>query len=200
MEKIVLNAQKRESGENVRDLRQSKVIPAVVYGHKQETISIKLNNSELLRVYRKARENHIVELDIDWTKIDVLFHEVQKNPVTEDFWHIDFYAVTKWEKVHTHIPLSFFWNSKAKTEHWAIIEELVKNIEVKCLVTDLVDSIEVDLSTLVNIWDVIRVSDLTVKNIEILNSKDEVVVVAWKPKNHEEETLSSSEEVTEETK
>gem|GEM_PF-1728065 len=65
MEKIVLNAQKRESGENVRDLRQSKVIPAVVYGHKQETISIKLNNSELLRVYRKARENHIVELDID---------------------------------------------------------------------------------------------------------------------------------------
>lgn len=194
MEKLVLNAQKRDSGENVRDLRQSKVIPAVVYGHKQETISIKLDNSELLRVYRKAWENHVVELDLDGTKIDVLFHEVQKNPVTEDFWHIDFYAVTKWEKVHTHIPLTFVWTPKAKTEHGAIIEDLVKNLEVKCLATDLVDSIEIDLTKLVNIWDTIRVSDLTVKNIEILNATDEVLVVAWKPKVHEEETAVSTEE------
>ncbi len=197
MEKLVLNAQKRELGEKVATLRKSQVIPAVIYGHKQETISIKLDNSELLRVYRKAWENHVVELDLDWTKIDVLFHEVQKNPVTEAFWHIDFYAISKWEKVHTHIPLSFVWTAKAKTEHGAIIEELVKSVEVKCLATDLVDSIEVDLSKLENTWDVIRVSDLKVKNIEILNSKDEVVVVAWKPKIHEE---SSEVPSTEETK
>lgn len=195
MEKILLNAQKRDISENVKELRHSKVIPAVVYWHKQETINLKLDNSDLLRAYRTAWENHVIELNLEWTKIDVLFHEVQKNPVTEDFWHIDFYAIVKWEKVHTHIPLKMVGVSKAKLESWAVIEELIKTLEVKCLPEDLVDFIELDLSKLDNLWDNIRVSDLVVKNIEILNPLDEVLVVAWKPKvNEEEETTTQTEE------
>jgi ribosomal L25p family protein len=54
-----------------------------------------------------AGVSHIISLDVDGKKMDVLVHEFQKNPVTGDFLHIDFYAITKGEKVTTSIPLSF---------------------------------------------------------------------------------------------
>jgi len=183
MERIVLKCEKREAWENLKTLRASRIIPAVVYGHKQKAISIKLDNSSLFRAYRLAWENHVIELEIDGEKIDALFHEVQKDPISWNIIHVDFYAITKDEKVHTYIPLNFVWSSKAKTEEWAIIEELIKQLEVKCLPIDLVDSIEVDLSMLEKTWDNIKVSDLKVSpKIEILNSKDEVVAIAAKPK------------------
>lgn len=183
MEKIVLKSEKREASESTKTLRASKIIPAVVYGHKQKATSIKLNSSDILRAYRLAWKNHVIELDIDGEKMDVLFHEVQKAPISGDFLHIDFYAITKGEKVHTHIPLNFIWTSKAKTDEWAIIEELVRQLEVKCLPTDLIDSIEVDLSLLEKTWDNIKVSQLKVSSkIEILTPQDEVIVLAAKPK------------------
>lgn len=183
MEKIVLNSQKRDNWECLKTLRASKIVPAVVYGHKQPSTNIKIKYSDLLRAYRTCWENHIVELVIDGKKIDVLFHEVQKAPVSWDFLHIDFYAITKGEKVHTNIPLVFVWLSKAKTDEWAIIEEIVKQIEVKCLPADLVDSFEVDLSKLEKTWDNIKVGDLTIsEKFEVLSSKDEVIVIATKAK------------------
>ncbi len=183
MNKIVLKSEKREARECVKTLRAWRIIPAVVYGNKQEAESIKINNSDLLRAYRVAWENHVVELEIGNKKIDVLFHDIQRAPVSGDFLHIDFYAITKGEKVHTHIPLHFIWVSKAKTEEAAIIEELVKQIEVKCLPNDLVDFFEVDLSQLEKIWDHIKISDLLISSkFEVLDSEDEIIVVAAKPK------------------
>lgn len=195
MEKVILKGQKREVGECVRTLRASRIIPAVVYWHKQQSTSIKLNNSDLIRAYRVAWENHVVELEIDDKKMDVLFHEVQKAPVSWDFIHIDFYAITKGEKVHTHIPLTFVWVSKAKVEESAVIEELVKQIEVKCLPNDLVDSFEVDLSKLEKTWDNIKVSDLNISSkFEVITSIDDVIVIAAKTKA--EKVEESAPEIT----
>lgn len=194
MEKVVLNSQKRGADECVKTLRASKNVPAVVYGHKQEAVSVKLGSSDVLRAYRVAGENHVVELTIDGKKMDVLFHEVQKAPVSGDIIHVDFYAITKGEKVHTHIPLVFVGTSKAKTEESAIIEELVKQVEVKCMPADLVDAIEVDLGLLEKTGDNIKVSDLKVSSkIEILDSKDEVIAIAAKSKAEKTEEASAEE-------
>jgi len=201
MEKLVLKSENRESSECVKSLRTSKKIPAVVYWHKQENISIKVDNSDLLRTYRVAWENHIIELNIDSKKIDVLIHDVSFHPVTWNFLHVDFYAITKGEKVHTHIPLVFVWISKAKIEENAIIEELVKQLEVKCLPQDLVDSFEVDLSKLEKTWDNIKVSDLTIPSkIEVLNSLDEVLVISAKSKVEKVENITTQTPTTEEQK
>lgn len=200
MEKLNLKWNVRTAEENIKLLRASKVIPAVVYWHKQEPIILKLDNSDLLRVYRVAWLNHVVNLEIDWKKMDVLFHEVQRNPITEEFLHIDFYAITAWEKVHTHIPLSFIGNSQAVAE-WAILEELVKEIEVKCMPWDLVDNFEVDLTLLKEVWDSIKVEDLKISSkFDVLNTKDEVIALASKTraeKIEDEDQVEENEEKTE---
>lgn len=197
MEKLNLNAQIRNTEEKLSEVRAAKMIPAVVYWKNQEPIAIKVVYSEFLKLFRVSWESHIINLSIDWKEMEVLVHEVQNEPVKWGYLHIDFYAVTKGEKVHTHIHLNFVGNSKAVKE-WAILEEHIKELEVKVLPKDLVDSFEVDLSRLENMGDSIRVSELNIdsKKYEILNKADDVVVMASKPKKVEVET--TTEEVTEE--
>ena len=192
--KIVLQSLKREKNEDLKALRSSKNVPAVVYGKKQQAISLKLWASDTLKAFRVAWVNHVVSLDVEWKKMDVLFHEVQKHPVTWDIIHVDFLAIAAWEKITSLIPLVFVWNSKAKSDEWAIIEEVLKQIEVKCLATDLVDNFEVNLSKLEKVWDNIKVSDLNISSkYELLTHKEEVVAVAVKAK---EEVISNEAPVS----
>lgn len=93
MEKLVLKSENRDASENVRDLRASKVIPAVVYGNNVETTSVKIDNSSLLRVFRVAGKTEVISLEVNGKNVDVKIKDFQKNPVTEEFLHIDFLAV-----------------------------------------------------------------------------------------------------------
>jgi len=202
MEKLTLKADKRFAIDSARDLRLNRKIPAVVYGKKQETISIVFDYSDFLRIFRKSWESQIIELDLEGEKIEVLVHEIQKEPISGDFTHIDFYAITRWEKLTTHIHLNFVGESEAG-KLWAVIEELTKELEVKCLPKDLVASFEVDLSRLAKVGDSIKVSDLEIDSkFEIMNTPNDIIVHAVAPKVYVEETtteeVTTEEETTEE--
>lgn len=192
MENLNLNAEIRTTEEKLSEVRTSKMVPAVVYGRHQEPILIKVDNSDFLRTFRKSGESHIINLNVANKNIDVLVHEVQKEPVSWDFLHIDFFAVTKWEKVHTKIHLNIVWASQAVKE-WAVLEQHIKEIEVKVLPSDLIDAIEVDISVLKEMWDHIKLSDLKISSkIEVL-THDDIVVTASKPAKVE--VIETTEEV-----
>lgn len=199
MEKLSLKVEKRTKEEKLKNLRESKLIPAVVYWHSQESTLIKIDYSSFLRTYRKSWNSHIINLELGSKKIDVLVHDMQKEPVSWNFSHVDFYAITKWEKVTTKIPLAFVWTSSAVKE-WAILEEHLKEIELKCQASDLIDNFEVDLSKLENMGDSIRVSDLNIdeKKFEVLTNSDDIVALAAKPQKVVEETETNETETSEE--
>ncbi len=203
MKKIELTAEIRNTDEKLSDIRANKQVPWVVYGHHQEPISLKVSNSDMIKIINTVWKSHIISLEVGKKKMSVLIHEIQKHPVIWNFTHIDFYAITEWEKLHTHIPLSFVWESEAK-KLWAIIEEHIKEIEVKCLSKDLVDNFEVDLSLLKEFNDVIRVSDLNIdtKKFDLITKADDIVVIASEPavQKIEEPVIATTEETKEETK
>lgn len=190
MKDLVLKAQKRTSEENSRDLRANRVIPAVVYGKKQEPISLKIDASDLLRMYRTAWESHIILLEVEGEKekIEVLIHDFQKEPVSGEFIHMDFYALTRGEKLTTKISLNFI-NDSAAVQAGALLNENVKEIEVSCLPSDLVDAFDVDLSQLKEMDDVVRLSDLNIDatkyDVHNLHAED-AIVVASKPAKAED--------------
>ena len=155
-------------------------------------------------IYSSAlRRSELINLEVDGKSIEVLVHDYQQEPVTGSYLHVDFLAVVKWEAVHTKIHLEFNGNSPAVKE-WGILEEKIKEIEVKVLPKDLVDSIEVDLSQLKEMWDSIKVSDLNIdsKKMEVFNNSDDVVAMVSKPRKvkEEETTTEESSEDTEESK
>lgn len=201
MEKLNLVAELRSTTEKLSEVRAAKNIPAVIYGHGSENTIIKMNNSDFLRLFRKSGESHIITITVDGKKIDVLVHDIQREPVSGDFLHIDFIIVKKGEAVHTNIAINFLGTSQAVKEG-AIIEEHLKSIEVKCLPADLVDGFDVDLSELKEFGDSIRVSDLNLSSkYTVLNKADDVVVTAAKPKKvvEIEETTTDTEEAAPES-
>jgi large subunit ribosomal protein L25 len=180
MEKFTLAAEVRNKEDRLLDLRNSKMIPGVVYGKTQESTQLKVNYSEFLKLYRKTGNNHIISLSLGSKKLEVLVHETQKEPVTGDFTHIDFYAITAGQKIEVEIPVKFIGDSEAKKRDAAIIEEHMDIIEIKCAPADLIDFIEVDISALENIGDNIKVGDIKLdkSKYEILSDLESVIVSA----------------------
>ncbi|MDQ7022099.1 MAG: 50S ribosomal protein L25 [Candidatus Gracilibacteria bacterium] len=129
MTKLVLNAEKRNLAEKTKVLRVNRIIPGVVYGRTQESISIQMDASELLRTFRISGESSIVNLKIKGLKeeIEVLFHDSQFEPVSGDFTHVDFYALTRGQKLTTKIHLNFIGNSEAIKEGAVLSENVKRN-------------------------------------------------------------------------
>jgi len=193
MTSFSIDAQIRAKDENCKHLRKQRKLPGVVYGKNQEPISLTLDSSDFLKLFRKAWESNIINLKVGKKDIEVLIHQYQKEPVTGEFIHVDFYALTRGEKLKTMVTLNFTWNSEAVKEG-AILEELHKEIEIECLPKDLVDHIDVDLSVLKEFDSHIKVSDIKVPDtIEILTSPEEVIVMVARPKKVEEVSTEAPE-------
>lgn len=203
MEKIILSALKRQKEERPKELRQNLTIPAVIYWHWVASQAIKISYSDFLRTYRKAWTNHIVNLDLEWTKKDVLIYDLQLDPISWDFAHVDFFVIKKWEKVSVEIPVTLVGQSPAARE-WAIITQIINKIEVRCLPENILDKLEVDISTLEKVGDLIHVSDLGLDTdkYEIHTDVLELTIVLAEEiyqEKEEEEVVSTAEPVAKES-
>jgi len=188
MEKLTLVAASRDTETKLSTIRASKKVPAVVYGHNVTSQAITVGASELLKIFRKSGKTHIVELTLEGKKQDVLIHEVQRAPVSGDFLHVDFFAVSATEKIHVQIPVHLTGTSPAQLQG-GLIEQNMHIVEVKCLPKHLVDAFEADLSKLENLGDIIHVKDLGIDTtkFDILSDLDGSIVSIHLPKGASEE-------------
>jgi large subunit ribosomal protein L25 len=185
MEKFVLSSEARDTAVKTSDIRAMKRIPAVVYGHGVSPVHVSVDASEFLKTFRKAGGTHLVELTVSGKKQSVLIHETQRHPVSGDFLHIDFFAVSAKEKIHVGIPVVLVGKSQAAIEGAEIIQN-IHSVDVKVLPADLIDAVEVDLAQLVKVGDVIHVSDVVSKypKLEILTPGVESIASAAAPKEY----------------
>jgi large subunit ribosomal protein L25 len=177
-----------------------KTIAAVVYGSSIESKSIKLDKVEFEKVYEEVGESSLIDLALDDDKIvKVIVKQVQKHPFKNLIYNVDLHQVDMNQKITTEIPLEFVGESRAKKEEGALIMKNLDAVEVECLPADLVNYIEVDLSSLNEFGDSIHVKDLKVPSgMEILEEDEGVVVSAIEPKEEEEEPIEGEEEASEE--
>jgi len=197
MTAYAISADIRDLNQKTSEIRASRRVPGVVYGKTQEPISLILDSSDFLRLHRKAGESNIINLKVGKLDLEVLVHQTQKHPVSGEFTHVDFYAITRGEKLTTNIHFNFIWDAPAAKE-WMIIQEVMKEIEVSCLPRDLVDHFDVDLSTIVAEGDSIKVSDIAIdaEKYDVTVNPDDVIVTCSAPKvvvEEEVEETSDSE-------
>lgn len=198
MENFVLEATKREGGrKNKKELIKEKSIPAVVYGHGLKSQPIAISRLGFEKVFKKAGTNTLVWLKTDSDKKQVLIYDYQQDPVSDQFIHVDFYAVKMDEKIEATIPLRFVGVSGAVKDKGGVLVKNMEDIKVKCLPKDLPHDIEVDLSVLNSFDDRIRISDLKAgSGVEILvEDKKQVVANAVVPREEKEEEGKPVEDV-----
>lgn len=175
--------------------RVGGLISAEVYGKNQENTHLFVERSVLEKVLAAAGESSLINLTVDGKNpINVLIHGVQKHPVSDRITHVDFYQVDMKRASHFKIPLMFIGESKAVKEQEGTLVKSIDELEVSCLPGDLIHEIEVNISALENIGDVIRVKDLIVpEKITVKNDPEETVVSAAK---HFEEAAAPVAEAT----
>ena len=88
-----LEVKKRNTKENLANLRKSGSIPAVFYGHKEKSTPISVPLRAFEKVWKEAGESTIITLSGDAGEHDALIHEVDKDPLTGDIRHADFYVI-----------------------------------------------------------------------------------------------------------
>ncbi len=168
-------------------LSKEGLMPGVVYGPKQEPISISLTVSEFEAVLRHGGESAIITLSGLEKPLQVLIHDLDRNPLTNVPRHVDLYAVEKGAKVSVSVPLSFVGESMAM-KLGANLVKVLHEIEIESDPAKLPTEIEVDLTALAAMNDQIHVSDLTAPaGVEILTPGDEVVALAQAVEEEPEE-------------
>ncbi len=175
---LTLQVEKRtESGASAPALRRAGSIPAVVYGAHQASTPIIVEARAFQKVLREAGEATIVSLAGLGAELPTLIHEVDLDPLTSHPRHVDFYAVTKGEKVEVAIPLEFVGVSSAVAAGANLVKVLYE-LEVKADPMNLPHNIEVDVSVLAALGDKIHAGDLKLPaGIELITPKEEVVAL-----------------------
>lgn len=178
MEQTPLSAQKREIlGRKVKTLRKQGLIPAHIFGHKTETIHVQVNGHDFHKVFEKTGETGVIDLEVDGKSHPVLVRDIQLDPITGDFLHIDFYQVNLSEKVKVNVPLEIIGEAPAVEKKIGLLLTPVTEVEVEALPTDIPETIQVDISALSNIGDVIKIADLKVDQSKVAIQADPELVV-----------------------
>ena len=185
---ITLSAQKRTSEQGVDSLRNEGFIPAVVYGPKQEAVSISVPEKDFEKVYREAGESSVVDLaGIATEPLQVLVHELDRDPVTNQPRHIDFYAIEKGAKIEVEVPLVFIGESPA-VKAGANLVKVMHELPIEAAPADLPHDIQIDISVLVAIDDQIHVRDIILpKGVSTTADAEEVIALVQEVVEEKEE-------------
>lgn len=181
MDKIALRANERELlGKQVKKLRKAGILPGHVFGNKIKTEHVSVKSKDFFSVMAQAGETGLIDLKIGSEKMrPVLIRDVQYDPVSSQPLHIDFYQVNLSEKVTVPVPLVLIGEQPESVHAGeAVVLQVLNEVQVEALPTDLVENIEVDISKLVAVDDAILVRDLIYNRVKlsVLVGEDEVIV------------------------
>jgi len=197
MEKIELKAESRDKigSAQSRRIRKTGFVPGVLYGKNEEPIHLKVSLLDLHNVISKG-ENVLINLKINDDGRIVMVKEIQRHSVEDDIIHIDFYKVSLREKVTTKVPIETYGEARGVKEKGGVLEQILRELEVKCLPSDIPEKITLDVTEL-DIGHSIAVEKLKIQpGVEVLTPLDSTVITVIAPTVLEEEK-KPEEEITE---
>ncbi len=176
---ITVRATRREGrGKNdARRARREGKVPVNVYGGGGEAVAALASLSELAAILRsESGRNTIFTLDIEGVgPSEVMFHERQVDPVRGRLLHADFTRLVKGQKIEVTVPLHLTGEPVGVREEQGVLEQIIRELEIRCEPREIPDVINVDVSNL-GVHDVIHVSDIPKDDrIEILTLAETVV-------------------------
>jgi large subunit ribosomal protein L25 len=176
---ITVRAQQREGrGKNdARRARRDGMVPLTVYGGEGESVSALAPLSELAAILRSdAGHNSIFTLDIEGVgPSEVMFQDRQIDPVRGRLVHADLRRLVRGQKMEFTVPIHLVGEPLGVREESGVLEQVLREIEIRCDPRNIPDSIDLDVSNL-GVHDVLHVSDIPQdENIEILAAPDSVI-------------------------
>jgi large subunit ribosomal protein L25 len=179
MSETVLQA---ETGRTVgsadaRRLRTEGKIPAVVYGHGMEPLSISVDRRELRQALSGAAGmNTIVDLSVDGAVYPTLIKDIQRHPVKRSVQHIDFIQVNLNEEIVVAVPIHLDGEAKEVEANNGLVDLAMQELHVRTTPRNIPDGFTIDISEM-TMDSVIRVEDIPMPSGVAAEGDPEAVVV-----------------------
>jgi large subunit ribosomal protein L25 len=159
----VLKAQPRDAtGKNVnRKMRATGRVPAVVYGHGEDTRMLSVDAHELDLLFKRVHwENTIIDIEVEGVKAPVrtLVREVQRHAHRPFIFHVDFQQIHAGETLHVEVPIHIVGTAPG-VKNGGVLMQVITDLQIRCTPDNIPEYIEVDISGL-GINDAIHLSDL----------------------------------------
>ena len=176
---ITVRAKVREGrGKNdARRARRDGMVPVNIYGGEGDAVSAIAPLSELAAILRsEAGRNTIFTMDVEGVgPSEVMFHERQVDPLRGRLIHADFTRLVKGQKIEVTVPLHLVGEPIGVRDEEGHLEQIIREIDIRCQPRDIPDAINVDVSNL-HVHDVLHVSDIpAIEGVEILETPENVI-------------------------
>jgi large subunit ribosomal protein L25 len=158
MEQTVIQATKRQDvgSPGARRLRRQGLVPAVLYGHKLDTVHLTLPLKDVERLVHA--HTHMVSLEIGGTVETALIKEIQYDSMGDHLLHVDLARVAMDQKVSVTVPVELHGLAKGLAAG-GVLEHLLKDVQVQCLPGDIPERIRVEIAGL-EVGAAIRLRDI----------------------------------------
>lgn len=179
-ESVELLAEDREGHgtKGARKLRRQGKVPAVVYGHKEKTVSLAIAADELHKAIRHGVR--VVDLKQSTGVQKALIRDVQWDPLGHDIMHVDFTRVAADERITLDVRVELRGTAPGVAAGGVVVQ-LIHNLSVECLVIAVPESIRVNIGEL-QLDQFIHVKDLVLPPGLIVKNDPEAIIVQVAPK------------------
>jgi large subunit ribosomal protein L25 len=185
--KMVLGALIRTVfGKKNKKLRKTGLLPANIYGTNFPSQAISINYVEFKRMFRVVGETGVVYIKTEKDEIPTLVTSLQRDPIEGLILHADFRKVDLSIKIEAVVPLTFIGIAPAVNAGGVILTQTDK-VTVEALPQDIPNHIEINLSTLVEIGNEIKVGDIVVNPAYTIKTEPEKVIISVAA--HKEESV-----------
>jgi large subunit ribosomal protein L25 len=155
-----------------RRLRESGVLPGVIYGHKEAIVPVSLPRKEVVDHLNHGA--HLFDLALDGKSEKVLVKEVQFDHLGIEVIHVDFARVSLDEKVKVNVPVELKGTPKGEADG-GVLQQIINSLEVECLVTEIPEVIRHLVSDMA-LNDVVHIRDLKLpEGVRVLQDGDLIV-------------------------
>lgn len=197
MKKYELTVTSREgTGRSAsRRLRKADKIPAILYGKHTNPETLAVNAPEFVKLLKEiAGRAALIELKREQGAAALSFlQEVQRDPITDRYLHVDLQEVKENEKMVINVAVTLVGESTGVKNEGGVLETATHRLRVRCLPKDLPSVIEVDVTEL-RVGQAIHVSTLKpVPGVEFLDAAGQVVVLCVAPQAEEAAAAATAE-------
>ena len=192
--------QGKQTRSNLKQLRNSGKVPAVVYGYGTKNTSVKVDEVEFIKVIREVGRNGVIDLGVGSKTIKVMVSDYQFDPLKNQITHIDFLAINMSEERTVEVQVQLV-GAAVGVKEGGVVEQPLFNLEVTATPENIPETIEVDISEL-QVNDSLAVSDIKISgDFTIENNPEDSIVTVVPPTDEpseEEVEAMEGESATEE--
>jgi large subunit ribosomal protein L25 len=143
-----------------RRVRRSGLIPAVVYGAKKDSVAVTVDPKQINRIlHSESGHNTVFDLKVGSEQTKAMIVDWQHEPIKGTLMHIDLKRIAMDQMLRVEVPVQLTGTPEGVKTQGGILEQMLREVEIECLPSDIPDHITVDVSALV-FGDVLRVKDL----------------------------------------